>query len=233
MSQDIYTINSHPGVAGYLVSGIINRHYLEAGRESIRSGASFDEEPPAQISDDWFYSHWSIDTATTATQIIDIPHLPNYDNVSTKYPNAKQIIITFSVEDTFSIAAAEFQHRYVHSWDQGIWVDVLRNILTGYPKFFPNPNVAPSEMTAIQTRTLLSILQNATLLSGFHNLEVPTDNPNIIEIKYGEIVYKPSVLKAKLASIIGEPLQPAAVTDYRGFMQSYHTYVYERYKYTL
>lgn len=230
MSQDIYIINSFPGAVGQVLAGLFNKQYLEAGRPSYRGDVVYDEPEPEIKTAEWFYDHWSVNTANTSSHIVEIPYLPNFENVRSKYPTAKHVVITYTLEDTISIAAAVYQNYFVYAWDSGLYTELFRNIIGSAPHLFSRTDLLPSELTTAERRAVLTIIQNQAFLAGFHNIQFPND-PLVFEIKYEEMTYKPAIFRQKLANIFGEPVQPAVIADYKGFLQKYYNFVYNRYKY--
>jgi len=232
MSQDIYIVNNLPGALGYLVSGMIHKHYLSNELPVMRDDIIFDEDKPDLISKDWFYNHWSINPATTGSHVCNVFHLPDYENIQTKYPNAKNIVVTYSLDDCNTVATSIFEHYYIKSWENDDYVkDSFKNTIENYPNFFPDSTITPFDLTLQQKRTLQYILSNQAVLAGYHNLVIP-DSPNIFEIKYQEMIYKPEIFKEKMCNILNvDTLHPAVLVDYNDFLTKYHQFVYNRYKY--
>ncbi len=215
--SNIYIINSFPGTAGLLIYKMIAVNHRTSGLPIEEETAySFKTEKPETVTSEWFYNNWEINTSTTATVVCNISHLPDYDLLTSQYPDAKLITVTHDVNECDKIATNTLISYYANSWELPEVQNQFRRIIAEFPQFFSNQAVTPLEFTKKERDTFLRILANQVLLGGFHNIEVPTTNPNIYKIELNDILNHPAKFKSQMVEILGRPLTNETLADYKG-----------------
>ena len=196
MTRKIYFICSTPGTLGNFLGRNVRALLADENAEII---FSTETNVSASSSED-FYSN--ITVPETGTFVINCPYRPDFNIMKQRFPDCKIIVITHTLPEITHLSRMFFNSFYVDEYET-IAGPHFKKILEDHSWLFSNVNATPLELTRKEVDIFIKIITYHKILDGFHSVIIPND-PNILEVKFSDLVFKIAEVESKLENFIGK-----------------------------
>lgn len=197
MSREIYFVCASPGTSGNYVSRLLND--LTSFAITDFTEITFAQSTEEPITRDFFFDNFIV--PGDSNTILTIPFRPDYEKLSSRYPNCKIVVVTHSLHECTNIARAYYKSYYQDAYEAGA-EPFFRKMIAVHSHLFSDVNCTPGTLTAKEIETCVKILAYQKLLDGFHNLTVPVSE-SVLEIEFKKLFFDQEHVEQQIEQFVG------------------------------
>jgi hypothetical protein len=204
-----FVITAHNNAHNNLFSPNVTFNWEKVGRSGARAATAaeyFENIRSVNPERDVFWqTHW---------------YMP--DAMIERFPNAKIVVISHTLEDLEEIAINNFYKFVIAEFDgnsssvaRGTW-HYLRN--TCPHLFNSEPHTKPKDIPTEEQKISIELLKGSCISAGYHLVNVPDKyQDKICKIMYNDIINNPDLILATLSEFLNTPIPDFARDQYYGY----------------
>jgi hypothetical protein len=174
-------------------------------------------EPEGYVTPEFFYDN--ITYTGYFPRIFSVSAKPDFEKLRSRFPNAKFVVITHTLNDIRLITNYLVETYYKNLSDPHAEIN-FRNILQTHSHLFSNINCNFDDFSENEKEIFKRIIQYQKLLDGYLNI-TETESDSLIIIPYNDIRFKAQQVLEKLSSFVGVGIPEPAVTYYNEIYENY------------
>lgn len=194
--SDIYFVCFTPGTSGMFVGSLLKQmiNEFQIVENNASTGTVFvnglapDIEyttAPFPLTSQYFFNNYEI-LVPRMISVCSVPIYPNFEIIQEKWPNAKVLLITHTLDEISDISKRLFYDFYLDGFEITASVPYYK-ILETNANLFSDTRKHPSELTDHERQTFIKIIESHRLLDGFHKPLENTPN-NVFVLPYNTLL---------------------------------------------